>query len=155
MGKIGVIGIGNELMGDDGIALLLLREIEDRLDDDIESVLGGTGGMKVVHDLARFDAVLIVDAGELGFDPGDFKIFSPGDAVSIKDTSRYSLHDWDIMRSIEISKQLGEAPEVIRILGIQILESGMGKGISDPLRSRIGEYCDVILEEIGRIRSLL
>ena len=137
-----MIGIGNTLMGDDGIGPRLIEELHKKRIVGADLIDLGTGGIQLVHELARYNSVIIIDAADMGLDPGEYRIFSPEDAISVKFGRGYSLHDWDLMRSIEISKELGEAPERITIFAIQPRSIKMGGGISPELKMRSDEYID-------------
>ena len=145
-----MIGIGNPLMGDDGIGPRLIEEL-NLLETGVELIDIGTGGMQLVHVLAGYDAVLLIDAADMGIEPGQFRVFSPENAVSVKECRSYSLHDWDIMRSIEISNDLGEAPERILILAIQPGSLRMGEGISPEVEMGIPRYIGAAMSELGNM----
>ncbi|MDG6225790.1 MAG: hydrogenase maturation protease [Candidatus Thermoplasmatota archaeon] len=148
--RIAVIGIGNPLMGDDGIGPRLIEELK-LLGTGVELIDIGTGGMQLVHVLAGYDAVLLIDAADMGVDPGEFRVLSPENAVSVKECRSYSLHDWDIMRSIEISNEIGEAPQRILILAIQPGSLRMGEGISPEVESGIPRYIGEINAALDRL----
>jgi hydrogenase maturation protease len=142
--RTAVIGIGNPLMGDDGIGPLLIEGLRSSGVSGADLIDLGTGGIRLVHEMARYDRVIIVDAADMGLDPGEHRIFSPEDAISVKFNRGYSLHDWDVMRSIEISKELGETPPSITIFAIQPGSVGSGDGLSSALEKRIGGYLEDI-----------
>jgi len=127
--RIAIIGIGNPMMSDDGIGPRLIAELEGSV-PGVDLIDMGTGGMQLVHVLAGYDSVLIIDSADMGLSPGESRVLSPDDVVSFKETRAYSLHDWDLMRSIEISRELGEAPEHILILAIQPGCLEMREGLS-------------------------
>lgn len=134
--RTAVIGVGNPMMGDDGIGPRLLAELEGSV-SGVDLVDIGTGGMQLVHMLARYDAVVLIDAADMGLPPGQCRVFSPGDVVSLKQTRAYSLHDWDLMRSIDISRSLGEAPESVRIFAVQPASVEMREGLSPELEREV------------------
>jgi hydrogenase maturation protease len=137
--RMAIIGIGNPMMGDDGIGPRLIAEL-DGVVPGADLIDMGTGGMQLVHVLARYDAVVIVDAADMGLSPGESRVFAPEDAVSLKETRAYSLHDWDLMRSIEISRQLGEAPEKILIFAVQPGCLELREGLSPEVERGIPGY---------------
>ncbi len=153
MKHLGVIGIGNILMCDDGIGMLLLERLAKNHPDihRVEYIHAGSGGMNVLHDLARLDMAIIVDSGNFGGQPGQFRIFSPEDVESIKLMPRQSLHEADLLKVIELSNALGESPGIIRIMIIQPERVEMGEGISESLTGRIDEYEKALLAEIHRL----
>lgn len=145
MAKVAVIGIGNPMMADDGIGPRLIAELEDSV-PGVDLIDMGTGGMQLVHVLAGYDSVIIIDSADMGLSPGESRVFSPYDVVSFKETRAYSLHDWDLLRSIEISRQLGEAPAKILILAIQPGCFEMREGLSLEVETGIPRY----IEEVRR-----
>jgi hydrogenase maturation protease len=146
-----IIGIGNPMMGDDGIGPRLISELQGSgLGADLIDM--GTGGMQLVHVLAGYGSVLIIDAVDMGLAPGESRVFSPEEVVSLKETRAYSLHDWDLMRSIEISGELGEAPERILILAVQPGSLKMDEGLSPEVERGIPRYIERIREATGPLR---
>jgi len=149
--SIAVVGIGNPMMGDDGIGPRLVAELQGS-DVGVDLIDLGTGGMTLVHVLARYDAVAIVDAVDMGLSPGEVRVFAPGEAVSLKETRAYSLHDWDLMRSIEISRELGEAPERLLIVAIQPGTVKMEEGLSPVVERAISLYVTRLLDAVSALK---
>ena len=150
MSRIAIIGIGNPMMGDDGIGPRLISKLEGS-ELGVDLIDMGTGGMQLVHVLAGYGSVIIVDSADMGLAPGESRVFSPEEVVSLKETRAYSLHDWDLMRSIEISRELGEAPETILIMAVQPGSLAMGEGLSPEVERRLPGY----IEEVGRCLGAL
>jgi hydrogenase maturation protease len=142
MPKIGVIGVGNELMGDDGIGPLLIHRLKasDPFHGGVRLIDASVGGLKIVHELAQLDTAVILDAGDMRVQPGDWRIFSPKAAHSVKPTQTGSVHEWDVMKAIQISEMLGEAPCIIYIMAIQPCQSAFGQSVSAILRNRVPMY---------------
>ncbi len=149
--KVAVIGIGNPVMGDDGIGPRLVSELDVSV-PGVDVIDIGTGGMQLVHVLALYDKVVLVDCVEMGLSTGEARLFSPGDVVSFKQTRSYSLHDWDVMRSIEISRELGEEPERILIFAIQPGSLAMGEGLSLEVEQGIPAYVEQLRKAFAALR---
>lgn len=61
--KVLVLGIGNYLMGDEGVGVHLARHMEQmELPEEIEVVDGGTGGFHLLDYFNQFKTVILVDA---------------------------------------------------------------------------------------------
>lgn len=145
--RIAVIGIGNPMMADDGIGPRLISELQGSV-AGVDLIDMGTGGMQLVHVLAGYDSVIIIDSADMGLSPGDSSVFSPDEVVSLKETRAYSLHDWDLMRSIEISRELGEAPANILILAVQPGCLEMREGLSPEVEKGIPGYIEDIRNSV-------
>ena len=67
-----VIGLGNPLMGDDGIGLAALEQLggSRQLPGGVELVDGGTWGMNLLPLIEDADRVVFLDAIDAGHSPG-------------------------------------------------------------------------------------
>jgi hydrogenase maturation protease len=155
MPRLGVIGIGNTLMGDDGIGMVLLERMQENPTHipGVEYIHGGVGGMNILHDLAGLDVAIIMDTANFGGDPGEYRIFSPEEVESTKFLPRESLHEADLLKVLELSRALGECPGTIRIFAVQPGNLEMGKGLSAALSKRIEEYEESLMALINELRS--
>jgi len=61
---------------------------------------------------------------------------------------RYSLHEGDLLNTLELSRRLGECPDDIVIFGIEPKEIAQGEGLSSELQSNLQQYVQTILQEI-------
>jgi len=63
MGKTLVLGLGNVLMGDEGIGVYVVRALGKRaLPSDVECLDGGTGGFTLLEPLESADRIILIDA---------------------------------------------------------------------------------------------
>jgi len=154
MKRIGVIGIGNPLRRDDGIGIALLEKLvkeRDNLPDYIEYVDGGTGGMMLLHILARFEMVIIVDAVDFDGFPGESKLFRPDDINSKKEPTAVSTHEADFLKIIELSKKLNKSPDEIFIFGVQPGDMSFGMNLSSDLQQKVESLFVSLKKEITSI----
>ena len=147
--RIAVIAIGNELMGDDGIACAVLNALsKEKISQNVDLVDGGTGGISLIHMIRKYKKVIFIDSGDFGGNPGEIKIFTPKEAVSTKETMRYSLHEGDLLDLIHLSEEIGEAPESMKIVAIQPKKIEFNAPLSP-------ELINTIPEIVRDIKSLL
>ncbi len=154
MKKIGVIGIGNPLRKDDGIGIVLLEklvEIKDDLPDDIEYIDGGTGGMNLLHLFARFDIVVFIDAVNFGGEIAESKFFNSEDVISKNIQIKISTHGSDILKIIQLSKELGENPDEIFIFGVQPQDIAPGTRLSHEIQENIDLLLNNLKVELKNI----
>ena len=145
-----IIGLGNPLMGDEGIGVLVAQALERGHDipDGVDVIEMGTGGLAVVHEMAHRPKVVFVDCALMDKEPGTIRRFTPDEVVTRKVQPRLSLHEGDLMQSIKLSRQLDECPEEIVIFGIQPQRVEMGAGLTPTLEQRLNEYAGLVLEEV-------
>lgn len=110
-----IITVGNELMGDDAAGPLLARLIEENPLDDWKLIDGGTTPENYLYYVRQLqpDLVLIVDAAEMGLEPGSIRLINPN---SITDQLFLNTHTLPLGYLILTLKEF--VPEVY-LLGIQ------------------------------------
>ncbi len=147
-----VLGLGNYAMGDDSIGLRLIEHIADNgLEDGFEAVEIGNNGMNV---LTYFEddteKIVVVDAADFGGTPGECITFSPEEVESQKVVGTISTHEGDIMKLIELARQIDQPIPPIRVVAIQPQSMAMSDSLSPELESNIPTYIETILKEIQR-----
>jgi len=146
-----VLGLGNPLMADEGIGVVLLerfRRIADR-HPGVEFIDAGTGGMSVLHWIEGRRKAVIVDCAFMGCEPGTIRRFTPDQVRSSKALAHQSLHEADLMRILVLAEQLGQCPEEIVIFGIQPETVEPRQGLSDVLKRNVERYLDEIERELA------
>ncbi|MFX0151300.1 MAG: hydrogenase maturation protease [Candidatus Hodarchaeota archaeon] len=149
--KILVLGIGNELAGDDIIGLIAVREVSKIGPSEIDYKQISTGGLQILETILGYDKVLIVDSIEtnspykriLKLNSNDFS----------KATFLASPHDVNFPTALEIGrKTLPELmPKVIRIIGIEIpVQEYISDQVSEETMAKIPTLKRMILEEINQ-----
>ncbi len=145
--ELGIIGIGNTLMGDDGVGVRLLELLEGGdLPQGVNVVNIGTNVMALLHSLTCFDAVIILDAVDFGGRPGQALEINPDDVISKKELLRLSTHESDVLNIIRLSRELGECPEDIRIFAVQPFSMNSGEGLSPRIQRLLPRYQDDIMK---------
>jgi hydrogenase maturation protease len=146
-----VIGLGNILFSDEGIGVHLIRRLSENQDKfpSVEFIDAGTGGLNILHLIANRKRAVIIDCAKMGKKPGTIKQFKPADVQTTKKMTHFSLHEADILRIIELSRQLGECPEQILIFGIEPESLELGQSLSRTLTDKIDLYIDTITKSVS------
>lgn len=146
---IGVIAVGNELMGDDGIGPAVLDALKrEQLPRSVDLIHGGTGGVSLLHLMKDYSTVIFIDSAEFGGDPGKIKVFTPSDVASTKEVTGLSLHETDLIKVIRLSQELGEAPETIVIVAVQPKQITMKDSLSPEVASAVPCAVRKVLSQI-------
>ena len=106
-----VLGIGNLLMGDEGVGVHAIRALEqERLPAGVELLDGGTGGFQLLSRLSEYPSVIVIDASMDGNEPGTVGITKPR---FLSDYPRsLGAHDVGLRDLIESAALLGTLPAV-------------------------------------------
>ncbi len=66
-----VLGLGNVIMGDEGVGVHVVRAVEKhKLPEGVECLDGGTGGFILLETLENADRIILIDASADGNPPG-------------------------------------------------------------------------------------
>ncbi|MBU3215258.1 hydrogenase maturation protease [Clostridium estertheticum] len=132
MGKK-VIAIGNMLMMDDGVALLILDKIKKSLEDNgIETIIGETDVEFCFSLLNEIDVFYIMDSTYYGNLPGSLTFKSLDDIKKIKDHSR-SIHSLGLIDLINMYNMDIKG----YFIGIEIYNIDINLGLSNILQEKV------------------
>ncbi|KAB2960359.1 MAG: hydrogenase maturation protease, partial [Thermoanaerobaculia bacterium] len=142
-----VLGIGNVLMGDEGVGVRAAQRLAEMpLGEDIAVLDGGTGGF---HLLSHFDAaerLILIDAALDGFPAGTVRVLRPR---FLSDFPRaLSAHEIGLRDLLETATLLGKLPptELVTVSVRPPLELGLT--LSPAVAAAVPEV-------IARVRELL
>ena len=121
--KILVLGIGNDILTDDGIGPKLVGELM-KMDfpADITFKTAAVGGLEILEMLSGYNRVFIIDAIRTAHGrPGNVYFLSPED---FKETQNLTnLHDVSFLTALELGNKLDfQIPEEIMIIAVEIDE---------------------------------
>lgn len=115
-----VLGLGNPLLSDDGIGLVLLEALREagRWDDGLEFVDGGTWGMSLLPAIQDCDRVLVLDAVRAGYEAGTVV---RGSGADIPRLYSYPLspHQIDLREVLAAAELLGAVPSALEVVGVE------------------------------------
>ena len=149
MSKVAIIGMGNPLMSDEGIGVVVVARLQQTPISETVDVLDlGTSGMSVLHQLNGRDKVVFVDCAMMGEAPGTIRRFIPDDVVSQKLQPRLSLHEGDLLNTLALARRLGSCPEQIVIFGIEPKIIDFGDQLSPELMENLEAYVAAVRAEV-------
>jgi len=144
-----ILGCGNILFGDDGFGCAVVEYLEThtQLPEDICLLDVGTGVRKILFTLClspvRPQRVLIVDALDVGREPGELFEIAPRDVPAIKcdDFSLHQLPTSNLLRELE--EQCGVE---VRVLACQTspLPEEVRPGLSEPVRRALPQAAEQV-----------
>jgi len=148
-----IIGLGNSAMADDGVGLRIVEHCaRSGLERGFEAVAIADEGTRLLSYLTRdTEKIVLVDAVDMGLEPGEYRLFRPDEVESRKRPKRgLTSHEGDILKVLQLAASLGYPVPRITILGIQPENVGPGLELSEALGRRFETYLRAALEEIAR-----
>lgn len=148
--KILVIGVGNLLLRDEGVGIHIIRELQKRkLPPGVEVLDGGVGGWDLLHYFSRAEKVLILDAAEMGLEPGAVVRLDPGQLSMPGKEVPFSAHEIGLAEVIELGRALANDSLNIVIFGIQPKEISWGMELSPEVAAVIPQVITAVFQEIN------
>ncbi len=120
MKTLRVLGIGNILMGDDGVgpAFTDWFRRRHRFDESVEVLDLGTPGFDLSQYLAKARAVIIVDALRAEGSSGVVRSYRGKDLSAAAVDPGLSAHDPGLISALQRLKLIDSGPESVLVLGV-------------------------------------
>ncbi len=149
--KILILGIGNYLMGDEGLGVHVIHTLSKvKLPAHVDIMDGGTGSFDLMPIISRYSVVFFVDATMDFRKPGTIDVLYPEFASDFP--SVLSAHDVGLKDMIEALEFKGELPQVI-LLTVTIKEvRPMTIELSPEIKKVIPQVVEKILEIVNKIQ---
>ena len=148
-----VLGIGNPILGDDGIGFYVAQELANKVKNkNIDVKNASVSGLDLLELIAGYDKAIIVDAikTEDG-EAGQIYKLSPEDFTSTVHLAT-SLHDTNLATAIEIGKKLltEQMPNEIVIFAVEVEEViKFTEEMTEKVKETIPKVVNLVLGEIG------
>lgn len=150
--RIVVLGVGNLLMGDEGVGVRAVEELGRRysLPPEVTVIDGGTMGIELLPYIVDCCHLFIVDAM-----PGDDP---PGTTVRLALDSppgffrdRASPHQIGLADVLSLAAMNDELPGSVTLFGIVPHQLDTGLALSAPVTAGMEQLLAMIVEELGRL----
>ncbi|MCL2735811.1 MAG: HyaD/HybD family hydrogenase maturation endopeptidase [Propionibacteriaceae bacterium] len=143
-----VLGVGNPIMGDDGIGLELLAGVEAQcVDTRVEFVDGGTGGMELLPVVQDATYLLILDA-VAGDTPGQV-VELTGDQIPRLLATKLSPHQVGLLDIFAAARLLGREPQTVAVVGVVPETVDLQLGLTPAVEAAMPEATRIAVEVVN------
>ena len=146
-----VLGVGNPILGDDGVGLHILKEAKEKIKrPDITFSEAYTGGMNLLDLIMNHDRALLIDAVKMkDKKPGEIAFF---DLKNMSSFHSHNPHDVTLPEAIKLARHLGDKriPDDIKLLGINLdkTPTEFSEELSPEISKIIPKAVDMIKKEV-------
>jgi hydrogenase maturation protease len=152
--KIIILGIGNLLLGDEGVGVHLVRMLnKDDLDYANLEIIDGGICPEFTSFVGDADKLIIVDAIKGGKKPGTIYRLSADDVITEIGRPLCS-HQVSVIDSLKILRAIGKEPQDIIIIGIEPKAMDYGLELSSEVKERLTELKKIVVQEIEKTKLL-
>ena len=153
--RVAVIGVGNILMGDEGLGVHVLTLLRKRLGEIaalVDVVDAGTALIDVIDDYLDADAIVLVDAVCGGGPPGAIYRFEPEDLRGTGRTgTAISLHDMTVLEALDIVRLTGRKIPGLCVIGMEPETMTRSLEMSRTVKERLPRLVETVLDELRSI----
>jgi len=147
--RVAVLGIGNEVMADDGVGVRVVRRLRESWHEPrVEWIEAGTALADALDLVPDGADVVAVDAAEGGGEPGSVYRFGLDDAASARGVS---LHERSLPEVFAAAELGGSQFGKVVILGIEPRIVEFGDALSPALEDKLPAICDAVRAEIATL----
>lgn len=146
-----VMGLGNPIMGDDGLGLAVLDHLRTAyaFPPEVELVDGGTWGMNLLPVIEDAAQLILIDAIDAGVPPGTF-VRLEHDRLPRYLATKISPHQVDLRDVLALAELRGTMPADTVALGLQPASIEMRHSLSKIVRSAVPELVEQVVQELAR-----
>ena len=145
-----VIGLGNPLMGDDGLGLAAVARLEAgwELPPGVELVDGGTWGLNLLPVIEDAGRVLLVDAITVGAAPGTL-VRIPRDRLPRYLATKISPHEVDLRDVLALAELRRTLPAETTAIGLEPATVALGSELSAPIEAALDTLVAAVVEDLA------
>ena len=146
--RVLIMGVGNVLMGDEGIGVHAVRLLEQHAWQPHVSMIDGcTFGFNLISSFGECDVLLMIDATLDGRTPGTVSVIEPRYATDFP--KALSAHDIGLKDLVESAALLGMMPRVILVtISVADLQP-MQMTMSPAVDASLPRVVDIVRQQIA------
>jgi len=148
-----VIGLGNPILGDDGVGWKVAEEVSRNLPGTVEVDTAALGGLSLMERLIGYERVIIVDSMETGQSPvGSVTVFPLASLSDPMAGHSASTHDATLVVALRTAEQLGaDIPKQVDIVAIEAKNVyDFSEELSPPVAAAVPLAVTKVLELLNR-----
>jgi hydrogenase maturation protease len=152
-----VIGLGNPILGDDGVGWKVAEQVKKQLaaspfskgdvgQIDVEFL--SLGGISLMEHLIGYQRAILIDAVASDQEPGSIIVSTLSE---MPDTSAFhitSVHDTSLQNAMKLGKTMGaDLPEKVIVVGIVTKRIyDFGEELSQPVANSLSKAAQIVIE---------
>jgi len=159
-----IIGLGNPILGDDGVGWRVAEQIEKEIEAKqllyphlcIDVQKFSLGGLSLMEQMIDTDAVILIDAIQTGHQPiGSVYRLNLDELPNYSAGHTTSPHDTSLQNALQAGKLMGAyLPEIIWIVAIEAEKVyEFSEQLSPPVEQAIPKACQAVWEYLSELEE--
>ena len=153
MKNILIGGIGNVLLGDDGVGPYIARFLDAHytFEPGIEIADLGTPALDLIDQISGRDAVILVDSVSIDAEPGTIVLYRKEEITRLTPQVRMDPHSPALVETLLAAEMFGKTPAEVLLIGIVPQSFEAGCALSDPVAEAVEDAIAKILGELDQL----
>ncbi len=151
--KIGIAGIGNYIVGDEGFGVHVVHYLQEHylFPDQVEIQDVGTAGIYMAPFLEECDPIFVIDVVDIEGAPGSFHFYTLSDVKAGNFQTRMSPHQLGLLEILEVAKLRDRAPEHVEFYTVIPKTLNDSIELSEEVAGRKVEVAEMILARLAEL----
>lgn len=147
-----VIGLGNPILGDDGVGWRVAEDVRHYIDPSSDIYVDidylSLGGISLMEHLIGYQRVILIDAFFSDEEPGSIMVSTLDGIPNYSGFHITSAHDTSLQNAMKLGKELGaELPDDVTVVGISIKRVyDFGLELSPPILEAIPKATQIVAD---------
>ena len=153
-----IVGLGNPILGDDGVGWKVAQEVKKLLPSALSSLIEGDesfvdveflslGGISLMEHLIGYDRAILIDAVTSEQEPGSMIVSKLSEMPDYSAFHIASAHDTSLQNAIKLGKSLGaKLPDEVIVVGIATNQVfTFGEQLTPPVAAAIPHATKIVI----------
>jgi hydrogenase maturation protease len=147
-----IMGVGNVLLGDEGVGVHFVEYMKDReLPENTDLLDGGTGGFHLLNLIYEYDKMIIIDATIDDNPSGTIRMIKPKYSKDFPRT--LSTHDIGLKDLIDTASVLEKLPSIYLIVVSIDHQQDVSLMLSDTIKEKLPNIETFVFDALDRIKK--
>jgi hydrogenase maturation protease len=149
-----VVGIGNPILGDDGVGWVVAEEVKKLLppDSSVDVDCLSLGGISLMERLIGYDRAILVDAFVCDDESGTILVSRLEELPNYSAFHLTSVHDMSLQNAMKLGRQMGaKLPDEVSVVGISARQIyDFGEELSHPVQEAVPKATQIVMELLAQ-----
>lgn len=151
-GRVAIVGVGNVLMGDDGVGPFIVRQLEARFHwpDEVTITDAGTPGGDLLSLIEGAEVLFVLDTARAQASPGTVCMYARHQLLAAPVRVRLSPHAPGLLEALQVLEFRGTCPSDVTLIGVAPKACEFGAGLSELAKRAADQVIAIVTELLAR-----
>ncbi|MEF8779532.1 MAG: hydrogenase maturation protease [Haloferacaceae archaeon] len=149
--QVAVVGVGNPIMGDDGLGERIVEELEGLPETDTGDVTlthAGTTAFFALEAMSGSETAVVIDAIATGEEPGTVQRYRWVDGSFAGEVPEMTMHDFSFAEALHAGREAYDLPDELLIFGVEPARVEASMELSEPVEAAVPELVELVLDRL-------